>query len=97
MKDTFKKLSKDALTHAKNEVSNMGVLPKTNSGESAGVSSGTSIGEKFIKKSMGLGDLLQFKDIGQTDSFLKNFILKGEKVYYYLESVEEELSLRTMG
>lgn len=105
MRDTFKKLGKDAITTAKAEVSNGVTSVKNESGaiassvteKSTSLANGTGIGEKFVKKAIGAGDLLAFKNITESNSYLNNFINDGEKVYYYLESVEDEIAITNYG
>lgn len=97
MKDTFKKLGKDALNSAKAEVNNSVNSVKSETNLNISSANGTSFGEKLVKKSIGAGDLLKFVDFETSNSYLRNFVISGETVYYYLESVEEEIAITNFG
>ncbi len=104
MRDTFKKLGKDAISTAKAEVTNSVNSVKTESStiteslsEKSNNLASAGLGEKFVKKAIGAGDLLAFKDITTSNSYLKNFLQTNEQVYFYLESVEEEIAITNLG
>ncbi len=98
MKDTFKKFGKDALNTAKNEISAGVESAKTETTNhitesiDSKKSSTTNIGEKLAKKATGAGDLLAFKDITSTNSIIQKLLTNDEQVYFFLQSIEEELA-----
>ncbi len=84
MKDTFKKLGKEALNQAKTEVVNS----KSHS---------ENVSSKIGKVALGTGNILDFIDINQVDTLAKNLLGDNERVFYYLASATDEVIFTNIG
>lgn len=100
MKDTFKKLSKDAISAAKTEVNSGLETAKgevTNTVIGANQTRTSNLGSNIVKKAIGTADLLVFKEPSQVSTIIAAFLLDNEQVYFYLSSAREEIAVTNLG
>lgn len=86
MKDTFLKLGKDTLNNAKNET-----VKQVSTSVENKKSTNENFVEKFMKKATGAGDLLEFKNLQESNNIIQNLLLDNEQVFFFLESVVEAI------